>query len=167
MGFGNFSGLGDAIGLPPDQPQPVRRVEARGVLLGDKPLAFARQPPQDGVDQALVRRGSIIAGSQFHDGVHGRVGGGIQKQNLGRAKTKQILRDGLQFLRLVEARLDRAVKLAQTAQRRRHQHVHERAVALFQFGQAFVAFQSVVEGLALAHHGLQQVERGGAGRKSG
>ena len=92
VGYGMRDRL--AVRGAPALPQPVRRVQAGGVLARQILLAFARDPPQHGIDQTLGV--AMRTAGQRHGLGHGGVRRGVQEQELRGAEPEQVVHaDGL------------------------------------------------------------------------
>ncbi len=154
-----------AIGLAPALPQPWRRVEARLVLQDHERRGFLAEPPQHGVDEALMGKEAPRIG-QLDRGCHRGMRRRAEKQQLRQAEAQQILgRRGARRQRPLETMRDEGVDLAEAPQHRRDQETREGAVARLQLVHAGMLVDGFVEGQLLVEHRADQVERRAARRK--
>ena len=88
MRRGDLAGRRLAIGRGPPLPEPVRRVDALGVVGGEKGVALAREAAEHPIDQRLEMAGMAVRLGIGHGGRHRGVGRHVEKQNLRRAGSR-------------------------------------------------------------------------------
>ena len=141
---------------PPALPEPVRRVQPGRVLARQILLAFARDPPQHGVDQALGE--GVRAAGQRHGLGHRGVRRGVEEQELRGAEPEQVVHaDGL-GARTHEP-VEQSVDLAEPAQHGGDQQAGERPVPRVEKGKRRVPGERLVQRARLAQHPVEHVQR--------
>ena len=118
-----------AVSPAPRLPQPIRRVEARGVLLANALGPFDAQTPEHGVDEPFVRSEAATL-CDVDAGRHRRVRRGTQKQELSGAQAQNVLHQGRPGGQgEIETIRDQRIDLTEPPQHRRDQETSESAVA--------------------------------------
>ena len=80
----DLAGSHFAVGRGPSRKEPVRRVDALGVVCGEKGIALTRQAAKHAVDQRLEMAGMAVGLGIGHGGRHRGIGGHVEKEDLRR-----------------------------------------------------------------------------------
>jgi hypothetical protein len=161
-------GLG-AIGPRPARQQPLRRIEVERLEGGDR-VAFARHPPQHGVDEAGIAGVAPVGLDEAHRKVDSRMVRHVEKQDLRRTDEER----GLDPRRLArkpaaEPVGDQPAQGAEPAQHGGDDAADERPVA---FGEPFetppglTTVELLIERPAAHQHRFQKLGSDAAGREA-
>ena len=155
------AGFVGAVMLRPAREQPLRRVERQRVEIGEVAFAFARDPPQHGIDEARIARGVFLALHQTHREIDGGVIGHIEKKDLrGAEQQGRVHARDFRRQRTFQHGADNALERAEPAQHGRRQHAHQRAVAVFErLQRQRMLLELVVERAASPQHAFKNIGR--------
>jgi hypothetical protein len=164
MGKGDAPGALLAIGFRPALPEPVRAIEAGGILRLEQPRAIAGGPAEHGIREPA--REALAAARQRHRlgdrGVRRRA----QKQELDRAQPEQVA-DPERLGRRPQEGLEDGIDLTEPAERGRDQQAGMRAVARGEQVELRMAGERLVKRAVLTEHPIEHVEREPAGADRG
>ncbi len=168
---GDFFCSARAVMRAPARHQPRRQVKRLRRHLVDQGLCFARATAQHGVDEAGIFGGAAVGLYQPHRQIDRGVIGHVHPENLRGADQQRALRArGVGGNSPIQQTRQHMSECAQSAQDRRHQPAHQRAIAIgkrFQPGMRAAAFKLLVEGPVFVQHAVEDVRRNPPRREAG
>ncbi len=146
----------------PARPQPVGRIDPRGIEARRDRLAFARDAAEHRVDELVVALGAWVVLGERHGEVDGRVRRRLEEDELRRGRQQdRIERAGFLRKPALEKAAEHMVELTLAPEAHRHDGAGQRAVARRQVEHGALvegAAQDVVERLLLLQNRGEQLD---------